>query len=86
MSVRIISDGTEAVLTCSTSGVAFGPVFDSEQEAEEFLEWLRENGPRIRSEAFYIGALGNGTDPRDFTTDALVGLRLRYLDSLEVAS
>ena len=46
MGVRIIegngSYGTEtgAVLICSTSGVAFGPVMHDSEEAEKFLEFL----------------------------------------------
>jgi hypothetical protein len=29
-----------AVLFCSTSQWAFGPVFDSEEDADEFIKWL----------------------------------------------
>jgi len=31
---------------CSTTGTAFGPVFDSEGELNEFLEWTAENEGR----------------------------------------
>ena len=29
-----------AVLVCTTSGVAFGPVFDDNDEANEFLDYI----------------------------------------------
>lgn len=50
MSTRIIaSDGfghseDGAVLFDSVSGWAFGPVFSDGIRAEEFLDWLRDNG------------------------------------------
>ena len=46
MGCRIIEGkeaGTDvpcAVLFCSTSGIAFGPLFDDHDEAQDFLEWL----------------------------------------------
>jgi hypothetical protein len=44
MGVRIIESNSDsddyAVLYCSTTMTAFGPVFDNAGEAEEFLEWL----------------------------------------------
>ena len=41
MSVRVTETGTEAAcLYCDTSGRAFGPVFESEYEAGNFLAWL----------------------------------------------
>lgn len=47
MGIRILSgtrinegDGTTgAVLYCSTSGLAFGPLFTDDDEAEAFLDW-----------------------------------------------
>jgi hypothetical protein len=42
MGVRI-TNATEAVLYCSTTMWAFGPVFADYDEAEEFLTWSREN-------------------------------------------
>ena len=48
MGVRIIEglyDGTisGAVLLCSTTEWAFGPLFDNTQEASLFLDWCAEN-------------------------------------------
>ncbi len=45
MSVRILhgdraAEHELAVLYCSTDMVAFGPVFDSAEHAEDFLLWL----------------------------------------------
>lgn len=39
MSVRV-TDKTTVALYCSATGVAFGPVFDSEDDAEAFLAWV----------------------------------------------
>jgi len=44
MGVRIIDGGADgAAFYCSTSGFAFGPVFEDAYEAEEFLQWLPED-------------------------------------------
>ena len=56
MGVRIIQgrfDGDSrgyAVLYCSTSMWAFGPVFEDEFQAQEFLDWLPDD-PRSYSDA-----------------------------------
>ena len=42
MSVHV-SNKRNVCLFCSTTGLAFGPVFASEFDANDFLEWLREN-------------------------------------------
>ena len=34
---------TGAVFKCNTSGLVFGPVWDSVEEADEFLEWYNDN-------------------------------------------
>jgi len=39
VSVRITSR-EQAVLYDSVNGIAFGPVFDSQLEASDFVEWL----------------------------------------------
>ena len=57
MGVRILRDKTEAAMYCSTSGWAFGPVFDdrglhdADERIEAFLRWLK-------------------ADPRTFTSDS----------------
>jgi hypothetical protein len=48
MGVRVLSDrnGQQAALYCSTTGVAFGPVFsdsddhDADERADAFVRWL----------------------------------------------
>ena len=41
MSVSVtITGSSTACLYCNTEDVAFGPVFDSEYDATDFLEWL----------------------------------------------
>jgi hypothetical protein len=51
MGVRIIEDKDTdmAVLYCSTSLWAFGPIFAGRDEAQEFLDWL-ESDPRRLSD------------------------------------
>lgn len=44
MSVRITSAEDKVALFCSTTDQAFGPVFDSESDAKEFLDWLERRG------------------------------------------
>ena len=53
MGVRIIESNSPtdsyAVIYCSVSMTAFGPVFSDAFEAEEFLEWLPEDARRYSS-------------------------------------
>lgn len=57
MGVRIIAgngegdSGTYAVLYCSVSMWAFGPVFADENQAQEFLDWLGPVDPRTFGDA-----------------------------------
>jgi len=86
MGVHILYDPSEgaAVLWCSTTDWAFGPVIrDNEfgdgvsavELAEEFLAWLGEQ-PRPDQEYIPIGVLWHG-DPRDLTDR---GLEKMYTD------
>ena len=43
MSVRVIQNG-ESAMYDSTTGEAFGPVFENPQMGEEFLEYLSKAG------------------------------------------
>jgi hypothetical protein len=45
MAVRLTSTENVVALYDSTTGLAFGPIFDSDEDAIEFLEWL-EKGER----------------------------------------
>lgn len=73
MSVRLIVDESQSsdavAMYCSTSGFAFGPVFDSETEALDFLEWMesakREDDPNL---------VDLGSDPRRYMDSDLEDL------------
>lgn len=45
MAVEILVDDSSGrqVLICNTTDVAFGPVFNSDELANEFLEWLKKD-------------------------------------------
>ena len=53
-----VSDRTNVCLYCSTTGIAFGPVFASSFDAEDFLDWFSKNSV--------------SPDPRDLTPTELV--------------
>ena len=70
MGVRILHDthshslNTSACLYCSTSGWAFGPVFDSDDEhdgaerASAFLRWLGGREPRLLTDSELLALHG----------------------------
>jgi hypothetical protein len=45
MGVRILEGKEGAVFYCSTRDWAFGPLMESREEAEGFLEWLKAYSP-----------------------------------------
>lgn len=49
MGIGIIEGRAGAVLYCNTSMWAFGPVFESEEQAQSFLHWLGDD-PRSLDE------------------------------------
>ena len=56
MGCRILEDKENgAVFYCSTTGWAFGPVMDDEEEAEEFMNWLHGD-PRSYTEKDLLNA------------------------------
>ncbi len=68
MGVRILTDGDNAVLYCSTSDWAFGPVFsadthgrDAAYMAQRFLDWL-------------------APDPREIGDELLANKYVQFLD------
>lgn len=74
MSVSVLADPVDdrAALYCTTSGIAFGPVFDGPDaggRAEAFLAWLREEHP---------GQRGSRGDARYYTAAELRGLVLDW--------
>lgn len=71
MSVRVTSTDGKAALYDSTSDVAFGPVFDTDDDARAFLEHLEEIGER---------------DPRVIPAAELAELAREFLDEDEEAA
>ena len=63
MGVRV-TDKTNVCLYCSTTGVAFGPVFASSFDAEDFLGWWNTHD--------------DATDLRDLTPTELVAAYARW--------
>jgi len=43
VSVRT-TDSQHVGLRCSTSGLCFGPVFDNDDSAQAFVDWMRGHG------------------------------------------
>lgn len=82
MGVRVLSDGENAVLYCSTTDWAFGPVFskfrgdDCEEEPKDralrFCRWLECNFGKYESHP-----IGRHGDPRGLTDH---GLERAYSD------
>jgi hypothetical protein len=75
MGVRVIYDQQHQIGTMydSTTGTAFGPVFESvnaRQEIEDFLTWLRENEETV-SWAVAVARDGDGRDPRHYDAGEL---------------
>ena len=75
MAVEVAYDGGKgvAVMFCNTSDTAFGPVFTgatAEQDAEDFIEWLRENEESV-SWSVASAQTGDGRDPRDYDAGEL---------------
>ena len=46
MSVRLTSRQNKVALFDSVTDTAFGPVFDSDEEADSFLDWIEEHDGR----------------------------------------
>jgi len=65
MSVRITSVEKKVALFDSASGWAFGPTFDSETEADSFLEYVEDM---------------TGLDPRMLHTDRLDELYMKWVE------
>jgi hypothetical protein len=74
MGVRILHDVETGIacLYCSTTQWAFGPLFESRQDAEEFLAWVRSRsaGEWAKYDKFEVGDTGR-CDPRVLTDRGL---------------
>jgi len=74
MGCRILKgEEGRAVLYCSTTDWAFGPVFWSYEQAERFLAWLRETP---NEEKTLMGL--SKSDPRSYEESALERLYSRF--------
>lgn len=71
MGVRITSGEKVVAIFCSTTGFAFGPVFDTEQDALDFLEHVH----RI-----------DGRDPRALSENELRALHRGWARTREAAA
>lgn len=95
MAVEIAHDPAArvAIMWDNTVDFAFGPVFSgpgADVEVQEFLDWLRENGPvdgAERTGSWVTGGYAAGVDPRDYTPAglALAVLRWRHREEVEEA-
>lgn len=71
MAVAIIYDpaAEAAALYCTTTGFAFGPIFehDAQAKAEAFVEWFRTGDAAQAARQLRISTLhGRLDDPRDY--------------------
>lgn len=80
MSVRITGSDGSVALYDSTTGVAFGPIFENEDQADEFLEWFRKGYESARLFVLFGGGIRKFTnDVRLYRGDELVELHKLWL-------
>lgn len=88
MAVEVLHDRERgnSVMVCTTTDWAFGPVFRAGEDAEDFIVWVRENGPEralaLGLKRHWLGQ-HNGTDPRDYPDADLEALYQAWLRELE---
>lgn len=73
-----ITDENHVALFDSTMELAFGPMFKSAEEANDFLEWLRLGEENERSFPYSNDVILS--DPRTYRTDELFKLQLMFRD------
>lgn len=71
MGVRATNNNNVALYD-STTGMAFGPVFESTDDALDFLEWLREKYSKSKTFQFGTETLLFIEDPRVYRETELV--------------
>lgn len=64
MSVRIITDGDNSVIYDSVTMTAFGPVFNRDEDPDEFLEWLPNDARSYNGQELWI-LVGDWREERD---------------------
>jgi hypothetical protein len=86
MGVHLSSTEKKVALFCSVTGIAFGPIFDDDEEAISFVEWFEsgdacEAAMRPGSKVAGIPALdGHQLDPRNYTSSDVVRLHEIWVD------
>lgn len=81
MAVDILWDEANAIACMwdTTTDTAFGPVFSgpsADSEAQEFLDWLKENPGDVSDSRI----TGDGTDPRHYPPDSLEEIVRHWCD------
>jgi len=84
MAVEIAHDTHRqvAVMYCTTTDTAFGPIFQGPgcaEDADDFLNWL----PRNADLTLTLPLVGHGEDPRDYTDTGLERMVQRWRDSAD---
>ena len=80
-------DQTAAVMYCSTTGMAFGPVFNNAAEIEDFMKWLEVNRTRWMSRTLPgchlrdIAYEKKTCDPRAYDYDTLMDLYAEWREA-----
>ena len=80
MGVRITDDRTVALYD-STTGEAFGPLFDGRQQAEDFIDWLNEGYASKRTFSYGRDTLYFMDDARLYGDGELQHLYQLFLES-----
>jgi len=83
MGVRIISDKSAAALYDSTTGYAFGPIFDDEWEAEDFLDWLKNDWRKNEKAKALIPPRYGAADARSWSPAHLALLQRYFREERE---
>lgn len=71
MGVRLLTgtyDGTQhgVMMVDSTDNMAFGPLFEDEDEAEAFQQWFTSGEAAKAADGLGIASHGNDDDPRGY--------------------
>lgn len=84
MAVEIIHDTRReiAVMVCTTTDTAFGPIFTGPgcaEDADDFLNWL----PRNADPSLVLPMVGHGDDPRDYKDHGLERMVMRWREAAD---
>ena len=85
MGVRILEGDDNAVLYCSSSDWAFGPLFDNGEKAQDFLDWLDSYFPP-ELDLNALGKIRWRHDPRELTDQGLQNAHCQWLSARDNTS